>query len=430
MSQSPVPRRVTAGRNLGNVGWLLGSIALALGIWFVATLDQDPVDVRIFRNVPILITGAEDLVITERSREFATVTVRAPETTLTRLALDDIVVQARLDGLEPGEHSVELQTSVSRRGIPDTAPRQLYVQLERLLEKPVPVTVDVMLPLPRGFEIGEGGPQTAGQEVQASGPEGKVVEVVAARMSLNLSQRRNNFSDEPRLQPVNADGTIVSDVSLTPATMSVEVPVRTRSDIRQVSVQPNILADTLPEGFTLSSVTYNPQVVLVSGAPDALENAPDTLFTEPVSLEGRNSSFELQTRVSTAGEDLFVFGGQGITVTIGITPLLTSRQFDQVLVELIGLAEDRVATLSPETVTVLITGANNALEGMSAADLHVLVDLQELEEGSHSVEPAVELNLDSGDVENISVLPAEVDVTISMAEADSGAEAGESAGAA
>ena len=165
-------------------------------------------------------------------------------------------------------------------------------------------------------------------------------------MSLNLSQRRNDFSDEPRLQPVNADGTIVSDVSLTPATMSVEVPVRTRSDIRQVSVQPNILADTLPEGFTLSSVTYNPQVVLVSGAPDALENAPDTLFTEPVSLEGRNSSFELQTRVSTAGEDLFVFGGQGITVTIGITPLLTSRQFDQVLVEFIGLAEDRVATLS------------------------------------------------------------------------------------
>ena len=79
---------------------------------------------------------------------------------------------------------------------------------------------------------------------------------------------------------------------------------------------------------------------------------------------------------------------------------------------------------------MLITGANNALEGMSAADLHVLVDLQELEEGSHSVEPAVELNLDSGDVENISVLPAEVDVTISMAEADSGAEAGESAGAA
>ena len=52
MSQSPVPRRVTAGRNLGNVGWLLGSFALALGIWFVATLDQDPVDVRIFRNVP------------------------------------------------------------------------------------------------------------------------------------------------------------------------------------------------------------------------------------------------------------------------------------------------------------------------------------------------------------------------------------------
>lgn len=426
MSQTSAPSRATPGRNLG---WLLASFALAFGVWFVATLDQDPVDERIFPNVPILTTGAESLIITEQSREFATVTVRAPRTTLVRLSSDDIVVQARLEDLEPGEHSVELQTSVSRRAIPDTSPRLLYVRLEPLLEKDVLLAVAVTHPPPRGFEIGEGGPQTEGQQAQVSGPQGKVEEVAAALLALNLSQQRSDFSEELTLQPVDANGDIVSGVTLTPATMPVTVPVRTRSDIRQVSVQP-VLADTLPEGYTLSSVTYNPQVVLVSGAPAALENAPDTLFTDPVSLAGRSKSFEVETRVSTAAEDLFVFGGQRITVAVGITPLLTSRQFDQVPVEFLGLAEERSATLSPEAVTVLITGARNALEGMSAADLHVLVDLQELEEGSHSVAPDVSLDLDSGDVENISILPAEVDVSIRITEADSEAALTEPAGAA
>lgn len=410
MSHAPAPQRATPGRNLG---WLLASIFLAFCVWFVAKLEQDPVRERIFRNVPILTILEDDLVITDQSREMATVTVRAPQSTLDQLALDDIVVQAMLDGLGPGEHNVVLQSSVSRSAFPDTTPRQLYVQLQPLLERELPVQVDVTLPLPRGFEIGEGGPQPAEPGVLISGPQGKVEEVVAARMALNLSQQRNDFSTEPRLQPVDAEGNLVSGVTLSPSTMLVEVPVRTRSDIRQVSVQPNILADTLPEGFTLSSVTYNPQVVLVSGAPEALESAPGTLFTEPVSLEGRNSSFEVQTRVNTANEDLFVFGGQGITVSIGITPLLTSRQFDQAPVEIIGLADEQYATLSPELVTVLITGARNALENMAASDVHVQVDLNELEAGSHAVVPDLSHILDSTDVENISILPSEIDVLIS-----------------
>ena len=135
----------------------------------------------------------------------------------------------------------------------------------------------------------------------------------------------------------------------------------------------------------------------------------------------------MQTRVSTAGEDLFVFGGQGITVSIGITPLLSSRQFDLAPVEFIGLADEHTANLSPDTVTVLITGARNALETMDEADLRVLVDLNELEAGSHSVAPDVSLNLDSDDVENISVLPSEIDVTVSAAGSDSGDTVQESA---
>ena len=424
MSQAPASQRASPGRNLA---WLLASLLLAFCVWFIATLERDPVSERIFRNVPILFSGADYLMITSQSRESATVTVRAPQTTLSLLVLDDILVQADLQGLGQGEHSVTLQTSVTRNAIADTAPRSIFVHLEPTLEKQAPVVVEVTLPLPRGFEIGAGGPRPAAPEVSVSGPQPAAEQVVAARMALNLSQRRNDFSDELRLLPVDADGNFVAGVTLSPAVLQVDVPVRTRSDIRQISVQPNIQADTLPEGFTLSSVSYHPQVVLVSGAPDALENAPGTLFTEAVSLEGRNSSFEVQTHVNTAGNDLFVFGGQGITVSIGITPLLTSRQFDHAPVEYIGLGEDRVVALSPETVSVLITGARNALENMTPADLRVQVDLQQLADGSHSVVPDVSHNLDNDDVENISVLPSGIDVSISLAGGESAGVGGDGA---
>ena len=89
------------------------------------------------------------------------------------------------------------------RARPDTAPRRITITLEAAQEKLIPVEAVVTDALPRGFEIQGGSPQLETSQVLVSGPQSLVEQVTAARVVLNLSQRRNPFTDELRLLAVN-----------------------------------------------------------------------------------------------------------------------------------------------------------------------------------------------------------------------------------
>lgn len=395
-----------------NLKWLAGSMALAFFVWMIATLDRDPVGQRVFQNIPIQVEHDQTLVVTYLNSDFANVTVRAPTSVLDQLVRADILVIADAHKLAPGDHTINLEASVSRRAITDTSPRRIRITLESLQEKLVPVTASITGALPRGYEIEGGNPVFGTNQVQVSGPQSKVDAVTAAQVVLNLDQRRNAFSDDLRLLPVDKDGTVIEDVTLDPPTVKVTVPIHARSDVRQISVTPNILADTLPAGYALSSIEYDPQVVFISGPPAALESAPGTLFTEPINLTDRTSDFEITANVQLPDERLFVVGEQTITVSIGITPLMSSRQFDRVPVETIGLEANLAVTLSPDTVTVLITGPQNTLETLETDDLRAVIDLNDHGAGTYQIAPEVTANVGEGVLTNISVLPTEVEVDI------------------
>lgn len=407
-------QRRDTGRQLliNNLIWFAGSLALAFFVWVVATLDSDPVMERSFNGVPIRIEPDSGILVTDRSTSTATVRVSAPQSTINQLDQDDIQVVANLEQLGPGEHIVNLDATVSRRARTDTVPRRIIVDLEAAQEKLVPVEVVISEPLPRGFEIQGGSPVLESSQVLVNGPQSLVERVASAHLVLNLSQRRNPFSDELRLLPVDIEGSLVENVTVEPVSMLVTVPVQARSDVRQVSVTPNILADNLPAGYALSSIDYSPQVLLISGPPDALESAPGTLFTEPIDLTDRTSNFELAVTVQLPNDRLFIIGQQTINVAVGVTPLLSSRQFDRVPVETIGLGSGYEVAISPEEVTVLMSGPQIMLDALEADDVHAVIDLNGLSEGNHQLVPDVIASADQAALTNISVLPAEIDVTV------------------
>ena len=392
--------------------WFAGSVALAFFVWVIATLDSDPIQERNFLSIPIRVEHDQGVIITEQRTTTANVRVRAPQSTLDQLDPDDVQVVADLSQLGAGEHIVNLDATVSRRAQPDTTPRRISITLEAAQEKLVPVEVTITDALPRGFEIQGGSPILEASQVLVSGPQSQVERVAAVQVILNLSQRRNPFTDDLRLIPVDVDSETVDDVAVEPSTMEVTVPVQARSDIRQVSVTPNILAGTLPEGYALSSIEYDPQVILISGTPDALENAPGTLFTESIDLTDRTSSFSLNAAIEIPNDRLFVLGNQTVNVSIGISPLLASRQFDRVPVEAIGLNTTYQATMSPREVTVLMTGPQNLLDTLESGELRAVIDLNGLSEGNYQLSPDVLMNMDQSMLTNISVLPAEIDVVI------------------
>jgi len=395
-----------------NVMWFAGSMALAFFVWVIASLQSDPVQERIFRNIPIQVNYGSGLVITDQSRDIVTVTVRGPQSTLDQLDTDDIEVRADLTNMGAGLHRVNLEPRVSRRASVDTSPRQIIITLEEASEQFKPITVITTNAPPAGYEMGADSPSLDVSQVLVSGPLSKVEQVNAVRVSLDLADERSTFQGDYRLVPIDLDGNSVSEVTLDPPTVHISVQVEPRPDIREVRVTPNILAETLPDGYALTEITYDPQVILVSGSLERLENAPGTFFTDPIDLVGRTSSFEQNVTVQIPDENLFVVGEQNIRVTIGITPLIASRQFDRIPIQTFGVDVGQTAALALDEVTVLITGPQLLVQELEPNNLRVVVDLTGLGEGSYQLPPDVSISQGQTADTNLSVLPAEIDVVI------------------
>ena len=400
---------------LKNGLWFIVSMALAFFVWVVATLESDPIETREFENIEIQVDYDEGLVITSQSAESVTVNVRAPGSILEDLRDDDIQVVAKVPEARPGEYRITLEASVSRRAVPDPVPRLVTVTVEEELDKLVPVTWVISEQPPPGFELTDNKPTLATNQVLVSGPASLVQQVINANVILNLSQRRNPFTNDLRLLAIDVDGNVVEGVTIEPQTIQVEVNIQTRSDIRQVSVTPNVLAETLPTGYTLNSIEYDPRILLITGSQSALADAPGSLLTTPIDLTDRTTSFTDTVTVQVPNDDLFIFGRQTIQVTVNIEPLLSTRQIEGIPIEIIGLREADSTEILPAEVSVLITGPQGLLETLQSEDMRVVVDLNGLGDGNHQIAPVISLSIDESLFTNITVLPAVIDVTIHSA---------------
>lgn len=410
-----MPQRFTLNRALSqNLMWFAASLALAFFVWIVAIMQSDPVqEITFAQPIPILLEPDPGLVVTSISPRSATarVNIRAQASVLASLTRDDITVRADLSGLGEGVHVVSLSTQVTRHAVADPVPAQITVTLERVESRKVPV-VPVILEGPNvEFEV-VGDPTFDKNQVEVSGAVSSVSQVVAAQVALDLSEHRNPFTQEMRLVPVNADGQPVEGITLEAQTVSVAVNIRQRGDIRTVTVRPNILFETLPEGYSIASISYSPQTILVSGTQSELENLPATLDTQPIDLTNRTSDFEVSVSVRLPDPALLVIGGQTITVSVGITAPIGNRQFDSIPVSVIGVGEGLTAQISPADVSVVIIGPRPVLETLVVGDIQVVADLNSRGVGNHDLPLQVTVNHAQISAENVSVLPANVDVVI------------------
>jgi YbbR domain-containing protein len=283
--------------------------------------------------------------------------------------------------------------------------------LEAADQRQVPLRAVVVSDPPAGYSREEPVFDVNLNQVLASGPASKVDEVVAAQVSIDLGQQRNPYEADMKLSAVDADGNIVEDVTLDPQIVHIEVPIRRRDDVREVAVRPKI-EGLLPDGYVLNALSYDPQVILVSGSPQQFADLPDTLSTQPIDLTDRTTNFEVEVPVVLPDNDLLVLSGQNITVSVEISPLTASREFDSIPVQVEGLANGHTAHVAPSEVTVLITGPQPILDPLIANDIHVTVDVNGLVDGAYTIKPIISFTQGQITLENVSILPAELDVEL------------------
>lgn len=283
-------------------------------------------------------------------------------------------------------------------------PRTVSVALDRLEEAQVRTAVDYG-EVPAGLEIST--PQLSDAEVTATGPESLLHRVDRALATVRIDASGIDCCGRVDLVPVDIDGQRVESVDLNPSTVRVQIDVSTVETSRTVPIRP-LLTGAPAAGFEVGTVTADPSVVTLRGAPEVLAAIGEVL-TEPISLSFSDTTLHATgTLVVPDGARLADPADAEPTIVVEIRETIATRTL---LLGLVCSGAPAGSACLPQIgqVAVIVRGTVSALNRLDPAGLTPLLDVTGLGPGDHLVQP--KLTLPSG-VTQVSISPISVTVTI------------------
>jgi YbbR domain-containing protein len=227
--------------------------------------------------------------------------------------------------------------------------------------------------------------------------------------TINVDGVRSDISRKVTITPRDEEGTVVASVIWEPEQADVSVGVQRKAGFKpDVLVVPDLRGDPAP-GYRRASVSVEPSTVTLAGPRSLLDDLPGFVRTLPISVTGITEDLVRSTAI-TVPVGVVVAEGSYVTVTVEILPVLSSRTFTSP-VEIQGLRQGWVATLSPNSVEIIIAGPDARLSELAAADVQVFVNLFDYPLGIHRVQP---VSLVPEGLEVVSILPDTIEVEIEL----------------
>lgn len=398
-----------------NAIWFGVSLLLAFMIWYLATLQADPITQKPIQNVLVQVTPDAGLIVVSNPIAPITVTARARTSLVSLLTREDITARVDLTGKGVGRHTVPILVQLNRAGSAslDPQPTQVTIELEQVEVRQKPVMIVITEPSP--VEVSNDAPATDVLQAEVRGAASQVALVNHVRGKVDLSDQRSPLNIDVPLVAVDVDGNPVPDVTVSPTSAAVYVNIYQRPDVRPLTVRPNILLETLAPGYVFTNLRADPSVVYISGSPPVLASLGDTINTEPIDLTNRTEDFVVTTSLDLPDDSLLVLSGDNnINVDIGIEPQITVRQFDGIPISLIGETEGLHYAILPPTISVVLNGPNVLLEDLTATDIQAVLDVNGLVAGNYELVPAIIIQQGNVVIENKQLLPSDVSLTITL----------------
>jgi len=399
------------GTNLRTFLW---AFVMALAVWVAAVTAADPDEVRQFPDpIPVGIIGqAPGLVITSDVPKQIELTLRAPRSVWDRLISESNELRAILDlsGLSAGDHTLDIQIQIPTRPvrIVSATPQTATITLEPLATRTFPINLSIAGEPAIGYQAGD--PSLEPGEVVISGPQSQVERVARIRAPINLAGVRESIDQSVSVQALDENNQIVAGLGLNPAQVLVKLPVSQQGGYRDLAVKV-VVSGQVASGYRLANISVFPPVVTVYSADPTLANSlPGVLETQPLDLEDAND--ELTTRLAiNLPEGVSLVGDQTVLVRVNISPIQSSLTLSNKTIEIEGLLEGWFVQVAPDNVDVILSGPLPLLDTLSPQEVRVVIDVTDLEEGTHQLTPKVEILVSDIIVE--SILPGTVEVVIS-----------------
>ncbi|WP_305082496.1 YbbR-like domain-containing protein [Oscillochloris sp. ZM17-4] len=383
------------------------ALGLSFALWAFVSFSQNPEELVPFEGLTPQVVGlGSDLVIVDANGlpnptlPSVNVTLRTDRNQRAELRPVDIRTVVDLTGLGSGEHIVPVNVQATRSTISFTVPADgvtpsaIPFRIEEIMTGTVPIDLKVAGNLPFSFERGEPQITFSGVPigaVQITGPQNRVQRVTAAQTTANIEQLRASYQAPLSLVAVDENGQTVDGVQISPGTVNVRIPITSVVGLKLVPVQASIVG--LPaSGYVITAVQVDPPLIALTGSSGPLD-AVLVLETEDVDIGGARGSLVRQARISfPAGTSPQLGEPSSAKVTVLISPV--SQSFQVTLpaeVAVGGVGGGMLMSVSPNSVSVTITGSSAFLDQLAQQPLKANVDVSGLGPGSYQLPVTVSL---------------------------------------
>ncbi len=385
------------------------ALIFAFILWAIATSEENPSREAFFPDaLPIeIVNQPAGLALYGKSAETARVKARAPLALWEQLRASSVRVTMDLSGAGIGQYNVELKAQVSDRRLTIVAiePPFAAVRLDQIKTRSLSIETELMDAPPVGYVSRTPTPNPA--RIQLNGPAIFVDQVTRVQAEVSVRGSRSTLTRQIALVAQDALGNAVAGVTLDPATAMITVPIEQRVGYKDVSVK-TILKGNVAAGYWISNIVVAPSTTTVVGSAEALARMPGFVETFPIDVNAATGDI-VKTVPLALPDDIALSENDGVLVQISITPILGGQTIRRAVIAQ-GLARGLAATISPDTVEVILSGPLPALAALSAQDVQVILDLTNLVPGSYSIKPRV--SLVPGLLKVQSLLPDTVPVNI------------------
>ena len=364
------------------------SIVFALIVWAVATSEQNPSRDAFFPDALAIeiANRAEGLVVYQKTAESVRVKVRAPLASWDQLRPASFRVAADLKSLDTGLHQVRLTVQVTdpRVTVIEVEPAEVGVRLERVKSREFEVHGDVIDAAPLGY-INKP-PVMSPMTVTVSGPAVLVDQVSEAVADIFLRGAKAPFEREAVVVLRDGQGKPVPGVTIAPASVLVKVQIEQRVGYKDISLK-TVLKGNVAPGYWISNIVVSPSTATIVGSAEVLAKIPGFVETLPIDIESATADVSKRA-VLALPEGVSMLNSDGVTVQVSVTPILGGQTVRR-NASLQGLRNGLIATISPDSVEVILSGPVTTLQNLTPNDIQVVLDAAGLAPGTHSIKPRV-----------------------------------------
>ncbi len=388
----------------------LASFALALILWALVTLRQDPETSRAFNEVPVQALSLDPALVIVNEIDPVRVRLSGPRSDVAPIDAGSIVAHIDFSGIDkPGAY--ELPLSITK---PDgvwtsvVTPSTASVVVEPLKSRPYPLT-------PLVTDLDQNSLRTVTvypevKQVTVTGPSSAIDSIAQIVLPVDVTGGTRTFQDVYIPEAHDKDGTVVEGVAIEPSAINATVRVSARG--KSVAVLPTIIGAPAA-GYEVADRTVNPQFVIVDGEESVVDSLV-ALSTEPIDVTGADASFTRVVEIAglPTGAQILQPSDAKVEVLVQITQRGVRQTLPSQQVTVVGVGPGLVASVSPDAITIDVVAPDDVLANLDSSTLQVAVDASGLAEGTYLVQPSVIM---PPRVQWVATLPSEVELTLTRA---------------